>query len=99
MILLRDLVRRSHHLLPLQPRTSPAQPSMPGVLGLLPRLRDEALTFLFAGSTSSEAEHISQRHTHAGTRTGNADMASHTDCHRHGAAFNSTHIWESRKTK
>ena len=32
----------------------------------LPRLRDMTTTFLFAGSTSSEAEHISQRQTHTG---------------------------------
>lgn len=37
-----------------------------GDLGSLPRLRDTAATFPFASSTSSKAEHVSQRHTHRG---------------------------------
>ncbi|KAK4811170.1 hypothetical protein QYF61_019801 [Mycteria americana] len=35
------------------------------------------------GSTSSEAKHLSQRHTQ------DTDTAGYTDCHRQGAAFNS----------
>lgn len=41
----------------------------------LPRLRDEAAAFTFVSSTSSEAEHISQRHTQDTNAAGYTDKA------------------------
>lgn len=62
--------------------------------GLLPRLKDAAAIFPFTGSTSSKAEHVSQRNAQE-----DIDMAGHMHCHRKGVAFNSTHIWDSHKHK
>lgn len=56
------------------------------------RVGDMAATFLFANSNSIEAE---DRLAH----TEDTDMTGHTDCHREGAAFNSTYVQDSQKTE
>lgn len=73
------LLQQAQHL------SCPTTGVQSGDLGSL-RLRDAAATFLFAGSTSSKAEHPSQRH---------ADKHSH----RQGAAFDSMYLWDSHKHK
>jgi len=48
----------------------PSARAQPGAWRPEVRLKDTAATFPFVGSTSSEAEHMSQRHTHRGTHRG-----------------------------
>ena len=72
-------------------------------MGSLPSLRDMAAAFPFAGSTSNEAVHVSQRHTnthtHTEAHTEDTDMGSYTGCHRQGTTFNSTYVQGSHKTQ
>lgn len=56
------------------------------------RVGDVAATFPFANSNSIEAE---DRLAH----TEDTDMTGHTDCHREGAAFNSTYVRDSQKNR
>lgn len=64
--------------------------------GSLPRLRDAVASFLFAGTTSNSAVHLSQRQTHRQTERlthihserWHGQSWSHR-CHRQGTAFNS----------
>lgn len=87
-------IRSSHLLQHLCPRTPSctATGAQPGDPGFLPRLRDATATFLFSGSTSSKAEHMSQRHTH----TEDTEMAGYTDCCRQGALTYRTHLKHSQ---
>lgn len=78
-----------HYLQPLWAKTCPVQlmelALMAVNLGCLPRQRDMAAAFPFAGSTRSEAEHVS-----SDTHTEDTGMAGHSHCHRGGAASGST---------
>ena len=65
----------------------------PGDPGSLHRMRDTAAAFPLAGSTSSEDEHVSQRHTdterHTQTHVQDTQTDGPTACHRQDTATSS----------